>query len=189
MCCARTRRPGRSLRLTPLDIQKHRFATRFRGLDGAEVQDFLRMVAEDYESLVNANETLRETVRQLDARLEEHVANEKALQETLITAQSLTEDLRRTAVRESEMLVSEAELKAGKVLDAVHRRIGKLADDIREMKGLRSRIAADVRTTVETHLNILEGIADDWDEDSKLERKVAALMRGWKAHGDPEGAG
>jgi len=40
------------MRLTPLDIQNHHFSSRLRGLDRAEVEAFLHLVAEDYESLV-----------------------------------------------------------------------------------------------------------------------------------------
>ena len=40
------------MRFTPLEIQNHQFSTRFRGLDAAEVESFIRMVSEDYESLL-----------------------------------------------------------------------------------------------------------------------------------------
>ena len=165
------------MRLTPLDIQNHQFATRFRGVDPEEVNQFLRLVAEDFESLVQENESLREAVRQLEARLEEHLANERSLRETLVTAQTVSTDLKQTAVKEAEVMISEAEVKAEKVLDAAHRRLAKLAEDVREMKLLRSRIATAVRTTIETHLSLLEGLADDDFEDPLLGDKVAYLTR------------
>ena len=40
------------MRMTPLDVQSHRFAHRLRGYDPDEVDAFLRMVSEDYEGLV-----------------------------------------------------------------------------------------------------------------------------------------
>ena len=49
-------------------------------------------------------------------------------------------------------MISEAEVKGEKILDAAHRRAAKLAEDIREMKALRSRLAVALRTTIETHL-------------------------------------
>ena len=45
------------MRMTPLDVQSHQFATRFRGYDPDEVTAFLRIVSEDYESLVRATES------------------------------------------------------------------------------------------------------------------------------------
>ena len=98
------------MRLTALDIQNHPFASSWRGFDPGEVQTFLRLVAEDFEGLVRECETLREKVRALETRVEDLTGNEHALRETLVTAQALSEDLKRTAVKESELMISEAEV-------------------------------------------------------------------------------
>jgi cell division initiation protein len=174
------------MRLTPLEIQNHRFAKRFKGLDPEDVKQFLRVVAQDFESLVQENGTLHERVRQLEAKLGEHIANEHSLKQTLVTAQSVSDDLRHTAVKEAEVMIGEAEVKAEKVIDAAHRRLSKLAEDIRQMKMLRSRIGASVRTTIETHLSLLEGLAEDDPEDPMLDGKVAYLTRTTKI-ADSEG--
>lgn len=165
------------MRLTPLDIQTHRFARRWQGLDPDEVEAFLRLVAEDYESVVREAEALRESVRGLERRVEEYAAQEQTLRQTLVTAQAISEDLKRTAVKESEVLLGEAEVKAEKVLDAAHRRAARLAEEIRELKSLRTRIAAAVRTTIETHLTLLDGLAAELPEDPLLDGKVAYLTR------------
>jgi cell division initiation protein len=174
------------MRLTPLEIQNHRFAKRFKGLDPEDVKQFLRVVAQDFESLVQENGTLHERVRQLEAKLGGHIANEHSLKQTLVTAQSVSDDLRHTAVKEAEVMIGEAEVKAEKVIDAAHRRLSKLAEDIRQMKMLRSRIGASVRTTIETHLSLLEGLAEDDPEDPMLDGKVAYLTRTTKI-ADSEG--
>jgi cell division septum initiation protein DivIVA len=87
-------------------------------------------------------------------------------------------------VKESEVLIGQAEVKAEKILDAAHRRAAKLTEDIREMKGVRTRLAAAVRTTIETHLALLEGLATDAQEDPLVDGKVAFLARS-----APRGAG
>jgi cell division initiation protein len=164
------------VRLTPLDIQHHQFSSRLRGLDPAEVETFLQLVAEDVEELLRERQQLRDRVRQLEARVEGLASNEKALQDTLLTAQSLTEDLKKTAQRESELIVSEAEVRAEKVLEAAHRRAARLAEDIREMKALRGRLGTALRTTIETHLALLETLAEPGAEE-RDEGKVAYLTR------------
>jgi len=165
------------MRLTPLDIQNHRFAARLRGLDPAEVEAFLRLVSGDYEALVLENEALKARSYDLEKRVGELEAQERVLRETLVMAQTIAEDLKSTAVRESETLIGQAEVKAEKILDAAHRRAAKLAEDIREMKGLRSRLAGAVRTTIETHLALLEGLADPLPEDPLLDGKITYLTR------------
>jgi cell division initiation protein len=166
------------VRLTPLDIQNHRFASRWRGLDPMEVESFLQLLAEDYEALLRERDQLADRVRGLERRVDELSQNEKLLQDTLVMAQTLSEDLKRTAMKESEVMVSEAEVKAEKVLDAAHRRAAKLAEDIREMKALRGRLAAALRTTMETHLALLDTLTEPpAEEDPVLEGKVAYLTR------------
>ena len=156
------------MRITPLDIRKHAFPRRLSGYDRAEVDGFLRMVAEDYESQLREAERLRKQVVELQARVETLSANETVLQETLTTAQKLSEDLKRTAAKEAEVTISEAEIKAEKVLGAAHRRASRLSEDIREMKALKSRLAMALRTTIETHLGLLEGLAADPPEEGPL---------------------
>ena len=165
------------MRITPLDIRNHAFPQRLRGYDREEVDTFLRLVAEDYEASMREVAALRERVQRLEGRVEELSASEKVLQDTLVTAQQLSEDLKRTAVKESEVLIGEAEIRGEKILDAAHRRAARLAEDIREMKSLRSRLAASVRAAIDTHLSLLEGLSQDLPDDPVLEGKVAVLRR------------
>jgi len=164
------------MRITPLDIHSHRFARRFSGFDPGEVESFLRMVADDYEALLLENESLQDRIRRLDSRVEELSANEALLKETLVSAQALSEEMRASATKESEVLVSEAEVRAERVLDAAHRRAARLAEEIREMRGLRTRLAAALRTAIETHLSLVDGLEQAPEEvDPILEGKIAYL--------------
>ncbi len=165
------------MRITPLDLKNHRFPRRVAGYAQEEVDDFLRLVAEDYEAALREAEAQREQVTRLEQRVEELGVNEKILQETLVTAQTLSEDLKQTAIKEAEVIVSEAEVKGEKILDAAHRRAAKLAEDIREMKQLKTRLSAAVRAAIDTHLGLLEGLAENPPDDPLLEGKVAYLSR------------
>jgi cell division initiation protein len=111
----------------------------------------------------------------VEARVEEMGAREETLRATLMTAQEVSDDLRRTAAKEAEVLLAEAEVKAEKVLDAAHRRVAKLTEDIREMRQARTRLAASVRSVIETHLSLLDGLSAELPEDPVLDGKVAFL--------------
>ena len=165
------------MRITPLDVRKHPFPRRFSGYDREEVDAFLRMVADDYEAVVREGEGLRESVRKLETRVTELSANEAILQETLTTAQKLSEDLKRTAIKEAEVVVGEAEINAEKILTTAHRRAAKLAADIREMQQLRTRLSATVRAALETHLNLLDGLSSGDESAAAPERANAQPVR------------
>ena len=63
-----------------------------------------------------------------------------------------------------------------KILDGTQRRAARLAEDIREMRMLRARLAGAIRGTIETHLDLLEGLSKDEDEtEMLLEARFTAL--------------
>jgi cell division initiation protein len=164
------------MRMTPLDVQSHQFARRLRGFDPDEVSAFLRIVSEDYEGLVHETGSQNDRIRRLEARLEEFSAQEHLLKETLISAQAMTEELRSTAEREAELRLAEVEVHAEKILDASHRRAARLAQDIREMRALRSRLAESFRSAVETHLSLLETLEADPEQDPLVQGLVAGTV-------------
>ena len=166
------------MRITPLDVRNHAFPRRLSGYDREEVDNFLRVVSEDYEAALRELQKVREEVTRLEQRVQELVGKETLLQETLTTAQHLSEDLKQTAMKEAEMMVSEAEIQGEKVLDAAHRRAARLAEDLREMKLLRSRVATALRAALEHHLQILDHLAEEPAiEDPALESRIAVLAR------------
>lgn len=171
------------MRMTPLDVQSHQFASRFRGFDPDEVEAFLRIVAEDYESLVRENQGQADRIRRIESRVEELSAQEHLLKETLISAQAMTQEMSRTAEREAEVRLAEVEVRAEKILDASHRRAARLAQDIREMRALRSRLAAALRSAAETHIAILETLETDPEQNPLvrgLEEGTISYLKGDK---------
>ena len=144
------------MKITPLDIQKKTFRTVWRGLDEAEVDTFLEIVAAELEEVVKDNIRLEEELRRKTGRLEEHKEREKVLQETLLTAQRITSDIKEQARKESELLMADAERQAEKILQDAHRRLVELLQDIAELKRQRTSFEASVTQVVKAHLKLLE---------------------------------
>jgi len=165
------------MRMTALDVQNHRFPRRFKGYDVDEVEHFRSALVEDWTALTAETEALRRRVAELEARVSELDAHEQALRNALVTAQGMSDDLRRTAEHEAQMRVGRAQLQAEKILSGAHGEAGRLAQDIRELRSLRTRMAASVRATIETHLALLEGFSQDPEEeiDGPSEARIAAL--------------
>jgi len=163
------------MRLTPLDLRNQRFARGWRGYDCTEVDTFLQMAAEDYESIAIEAETLRRRSQHLETRVTELESNEKSLREAILSAQSMGREIREAAIKESEHLIGSAEVRAEKIIDAAHRRLTQLSEDIRQMKRLRHQLATAVRSTVQTHLALLEQLAADDADGTQAENNVAYL--------------
>jgi cell division initiation protein len=148
------------MNLTPLDITQKQFRTGFRGLDREEVEAFLSLVASEVEGLVREVTSLREAVQRKDEELLEHRGRERALQETLVTAQKASGEIREAARKEAEITLSDAELQAEKIVQSAHGRFLKVVDDINEMKRQRVQFEAGLKTLVESHLKLLDAFRE-----------------------------
>ncbi len=176
------------MRMTPLDVQSHQFSKRLRGFDPDEVEAFLRIVSEDYEQLVLGTESQNDRIRRLERRVEELSAQEALLKETLTSAQAMTEEMRRSVERESELRLAEVEIRAEKILDASHRRAARLAQDIRDMRALRVRLGQALRSAAETHLSILETLESDPEPEGLVDtgtEGAVAYLANQKRKEDP----
>ena len=103
--------------LTPLDIRKKKtdFTRGLRGYDMLEVDHFLDLVAERLEEVVKVNLTLRERVDRLAERVQGQEGRERAVQEALVTAQSLKHEIEDQAEQGAELVRGEAEREAERV--------------------------------------------------------------------------
>ncbi len=147
------------MRLTPLEIRQHHFTTRFRGFDAGEVDAFLETVVADFEDVVRENAQLRREAERLARDLDAYRAREKTIQDTLTTAQTVVEQLKRTAIKESESLVVDAELRAEKIVAEARERRAELANEIREQKYLRQRLEVDLRRTLEGYAKLIDAFS------------------------------
>ena len=152
------------MKITPLDITQKAFRRRMRGFDREEVQGFLSLVATQVEELARENQMLREDVQHMDEEISELRSRERALQETMITAQKACEEIREAARKEAEISLAEAELQAEKIVQGAHQRYTRIVDDINEMKRQRVQFEAEVRAMVGGHLKLLEAFAQDGRE-------------------------
>jgi len=147
------------MRLTPLEIRQHKFSSRLRGFDRDEVAAFLDTVVADFEDVVRENAQLRREAEGLARERDAYRAREKTIQDTLTTAQNVVEQLKRTAIKESEAMVIDAELRAEKLLAEARERRAQLANEIREQRHLRQRLEADLRRTLESYGKLVEAFA------------------------------
>lgn len=163
------------MRITPLDIQQKSFHRVLRGYDRQEVEAFLSLLAAEFEELVKETMALREQVGRKDEDIAEFRSREKSLQETLITAQKASEEIRHASRKEAEIAISQAELQAEKIVQAAHSRFLRIVDDITELKRQRAQFEVNVRALVEAHLKLLEAFREPQQREEQVE-----LLRGTK---------
>jgi cell division initiation protein len=120
--------------ISSLEIRKRQFQKRFRGIDPAEVMQFLEALAEDFEEMSRELDELeRENVRVRDENAR-HRETEATLKETLLLAQRSADSLRETTERDAGRILGDAEAKADKMIQQALDRMAETEKKIRELR-------------------------------------------------------
>jgi DivIVA domain-containing protein len=144
--------------LTPLDVRKKKgdFARAMRGYDPARVDEFLDLAAERMEELVRENATLTARVDGLSASISDYRERERALNDALVSAQQMREEMREQAQREADLLLREARAEGDRIVEDAKRQVVTAAEALRRVQGQRTRFLRLFRALVERQLAEVE---------------------------------
>jgi DivIVA domain-containing protein len=145
--------------LTPLDVRKKKgdFHRGLRGYDAAEVDTFLDLVAERFEALVRENTMLRERSSQLAEALNAFRSREQAINEALVTAQQLREEVRLQSQKEAELTVREAKAEGERLVEEARRKLELELEQLQRARSQRSRFLRSYRIFLEGQLGEIVG--------------------------------
>jgi cell division initiation protein len=160
------------MNVSPLDLRQAKFRRKLRGLDPVEVMSFLAAVADDYEQALRETDRLRQELMRSESALVAHREHEKNLQNTLMTAQKLSDEIKATAEGEARRIIREAEGRSDLLLDKTHAR---LEDVQREIDGLKLK-RKDAETTLEATIATLRNTLEFIREQEAREREEKILL-------------
>ena len=125
------------MRLTHLDILEQCFHDKFRGYNKQEVDTFLRLIADDFKSMVeeikdkdSEIKNLHSTIKSRPEEIDTSIATEKA-KKIVNAAKNQVEELRKESIKELEQLIQ----------------------DIEELKKQKSTLMKNIKSTATEHLN------------------------------------
>jgi cell division initiation protein len=160
------------MKMTPLDIQQQQFKMRFRGFDVREVDTFLELMANGFESLQSENARLRQEIKRLQLEAQGYREREESFKRAMLNSQKVLEQMKENARKSAELVVAEAEVKAEKILSRAQNRLSQLHEDITELKRQRSQIEVQIRSVIEGHAKLLDIGKEESrireEEDNKL---------------------
>lgn len=147
--------------LTPLDIRKMNFPTKLRGLDPNEVESFLSLVAEELTTRLAENARLEQENRGLRERLDEAHGKQQALQEAMLQAQKLSQDITSNARREAELMVKESEIAGDAIVQQAIEQANAIEGKIVGLRTMRRDLQLKMRNTLDLFHRILEAEMED----------------------------
>ena len=134
------------MRLSYLDILEQCFHDKFRGYNKQEVDTFLRLIADDFKSMVEEIKdkdyeikNLHSTMKSRPEEIDTSIATEKA-KKIVNAAKNQVEELRKESMKELEQLIQ----------------------DIEELKKQKSTLMKNIKSTATEHLNKMKaGLPND----------------------------
>lgn len=147
--------------LTPLDIHNKAFASKFRGYDEDEVNEFLDRIIKDYESVIRERNELLEKATKLEEQLNHFTNIEETLNKSILIAQETAQEVRGNAEKESRLIIKEAEKNADRIINESLSRARQIAIETDDMKKQAKVFRTRLKMLVGAQMELVE--TDDWD--------------------------
>jgi cell division initiation protein len=144
------------MKITPLDIRQQQFNVRFRGFDAEEVDTFLEMIADEYEEVIEENKRLKEEMEKREKDMKLFVENEEKLKKELRSSRHAGEDIAKTAGKEAQKIIEDAELKAREILGNSHVEVDRIKKEIDVLKEQKNQMKAKIKEIIDSYSRLLE---------------------------------
>lgn len=165
------------MQITPLEIAQQQFRVRFRGFDVREVDNFLEKIADAFETIGNQNKQLQEEIRRLKRDIQGFREREESFKRAMLNSQKLLDQVKENAHKAAELITTEAEVHAQKLLNGAHNRLAQLHEDIAELKRQRMQIEVQIRSVLEAHTKLLEMGRAEMEAVDQDDSKLKFLAR------------
>lgn len=160
------------MKITPIDIQQVSFDVRFRGYNRKEVDNFLDLLAHDYEMLIKESQEIKEKTASLEIQVMELKKKEATLNSTLIAVQKVVDEMKQNAQKEVDLLIKEAELKAEEITQGAQVERLRLQSEIKDLQRQKVLFLEKIRSVLRTFEKTVELEEKDLLPDRKGGLKV-----------------
>jgi cell division initiation protein len=164
------------VKITPIDISKQEFKKIMRGYDPIEVDTFLEMLGNEYETLIKQNTEYEDKIRQLEAELKNFKEVEKTLKQTLLNLQENSDKSRENSRKEADLIKKEAEIEAKEMLDKAKRQAQAMHEEMITMRTQKESLIARLRHILSSHLELLDILELDDADSSKLRDRTKKVF-------------
>ena len=138
--------------LTPLDVRRYDFGRAMRGYDPARVERFREQVAEELERLTRQTVDLDTRAKGFHEQLRAFRERDKALNDALVSAQQLRNEIRESAEREASLIVREARAEGERELEGMRAEMRRLETQLADLERARRAHLAQLRQMAERQL-------------------------------------
>ena len=135
-----------------------KFTTSVNGYNKNEVNDFVSMVIDEYEKLLNKSKEKDQQIVILKNKLEHYTGLEDSLNRAIFVAEDSAKELRKTASNEAKLIIEDAKRNASRI---VNDSLVKAAETDAQVERLKTQIKiykARIKQTIEEQLIMVDDI-------------------------------
>ena len=148
--------------ITPLDIENKKFSKQMlNGYSVEEVDDFLEELTRAYEKLYKEATENKGKTEQLTSDLNKYQSIESTLQNTLLMAQTTADEVKKTAQKQADAIIAEAQSKAKEALSSVENEIIIKQKELDDLQKQFDIYKAKMESLLISQLELLKETAKD----------------------------
>lgn len=163
--------------LTPLDIHNKEFRKSIRGYNTDEVDGFLDDVIKDFEILYKENLDLKEKMQKQEENINQYKEIEHALQNTLVLAQKISDEVKQNAQKEAELHIWEARKKGEQIVAQAEDEITEAVRRVEKLRGLERQIFVRIRSFLMAQMDMVDNYDNAEDVENDIYNEVAKEMQ------------
>ena len=142
--------------LTPADIENKEFKKEMRGYNMTEVNIFLKEVAMSYEKIYQENLSAMDRIGMLSDAVKQYKSMEDTLKNALSVAKGAGDEIKNSAHGQAQMIIKDAENKAGKIINEAAKEVADINYKYEEMKRSVEVFKAKVVSLLNSQLEIIK---------------------------------
>lgn len=162
--------------LTPLDIHNKEFKKGMRGYNIDEVDEFLDEIIRDFEALYKENLDLKDKMQKQEENINQYKEIENALQNTLVLAQKISEEVKQNAQKEAELFIWEARKKAEQIIAGTQDDITESIKKLEKLSGIEKQLFVKIKSFLMTQLELVENYDLEVEVKKEVENKAQKVI-------------
>ena len=166
------------MELSPLEIRSQKFSKKIKGYDVSEVDNFLEIVSKDLEKLYGEYYGLKEELVKKNQEITDYKEKDKSISEAILMVQSVSNDIKKTAVTEAEAIKRGAVAEAENIIKDANKKYLEITKDIDDLLNKRIVMINSIKNILQTNTDLINREADKNMEISFPSERVKIEISG-----------
>jgi len=146
------------MKTTPSEIRNHSFSKSIRGLDAAQVGEFLDRIASEWETAAAEHASLGQRMTEMENQIRDFRSLEQGFQQTIMQAQEASGKAIDSSKREGQLIIREAELKAALLVEKARSDLTMLREQVTILRSKRDSITSRLKMLLNSELELIRAL-------------------------------